>query len=135
MEYAVNIPCLIGDKIYKIRPKCNDNHDGSCEHCAWRGCHPHGCDVGVKVWFDGSFNNKPLQVIETKVGRSNFFTVLDYWNIMYFPTREEAERALVEYDAIRSIENRADRIERYQEWSDAREYGSDQFMSPEALES
>lgn len=91
-----------GSTIYKICPKCNPNHNGTCEHCAWRGT-MNVCDVGVHVWSDGSYNEKELQIVERKIGNRTDFTLFELWNVQYFPTKEAAEKALKEYDEIRNI--------------------------------
>lgn len=115
------IPCIVGETVYKICPKCNKDHNGSCERCAWRGCHMTGCDVGVRVWFDGSHEEHDLQIVPYKVTEHRFVTIIKYWNIMFFATAEEAETAKAEYDTIRKIENRHKRYEAYQAWETMRE--------------
>ena len=117
------IPVKAGQRIYKICPICNPNHNGSCKHCAWSGCFGLcGCDVGVGVCFDGSFNQKELQIIPRKVAATHIVTILKWWNIMYFATETEAQKAMKEYMAIRSIEDRVERYHRYKEWEVDREY-------------
>lgn len=116
---TVTVPVLVGDTVYKICPVCNDQHVGSCQHCAWRGCHPHGCDIGVKVWFDGSCEEKPLQIIERVVTRDNYITVLDNYGTMYFSNRVLAEEQMKTYDYIRNIPDRHDRYEEYKHWVNA----------------
>lgn len=34
----IELPCAVGDTVYRICPKCNDRHDGSCKNCAWASC-------------------------------------------------------------------------------------------------
>lgn len=113
----VNIlPCKVGKTVYKICPKCNDRHNGNCNHCAWRGCFMSGCDVGVRVYSDGSYNEKPLQVVPYSVTRGGFVTIVENWNVLYFPNSEEAEKAISEYDKIRKIEDRKERYKKYLSW-------------------
>lgn len=114
-------PCRVGDAVYKICPKCNPNHNGSCHHCAWRGCYGSGCDVGVGIWSDGSHNEKPLQIVPYKVTENRFITIIKYWNLMFFSNTEEAEKAISEYDEIRKIEDRKTRYEKYLLWEAKRE--------------
>ena len=121
MKKTVTFPFWLNDRVYKICPVCNADHKGSCENCAWRGWFTPCCEVGVRVYEDGSFTRLPLQVIERPVTELNFFIILRWWNIMYFPTKEEAERALGEYDFIRSIEDRKERFETYEKWEAGRE--------------
>ena len=110
------VPFDIGQEIYKICPKCNENHNGTCKHCAWAGCFTAGCDVGVRIYSDGSFGDYKLQIRPYKVTEYNFFTVKNNWNTMFFATQDEAEKALKEYDEIRKIANRDERIKRYDIW-------------------
>ena len=122
MKKTVTFPFWLKDRVYKICPVCNADHNGSCENCAWQGCFSPGCEVGVSVYEDGSFTNKDLQVIERKVSEWNFFITLRWWNIMYFPTKEDAEKALNEYVHIRSIVDRKERYKTYKEWENEREW-------------
>ena len=78
-----------GNTVYKICPKCNSNHNGTCEHCAWRGT-MNVCNVGVGVWEDGSYCKHELQIVERNVGNRTDFTLFELWNIQYFPTLESA---------------------------------------------
>ncbi len=114
-------PCKVGDVVYKICPKCNDRHKDNCKHCAWRGCFSNGCTVGVGVWSDGSYNEHPLQIVSYEVAKHNFITILEFWNIMFFSNVDEAEKAKNEYDAIRNIEERKERHEKYLLWEAKRE--------------
>lgn len=111
----------VGETVYKICPKCNDWHNASCEHCAWRGCLGHGCDIGVRVYSDGSYNKHELQIVPRKVTKHNLVTILELWNIMYFATEEDANSAKAEYDAIRKIEDRHKRYKAYKAWEAKRE--------------
>ena len=123
-ENNVNwIPVRVGQTVYKICPICNPKHDGNCKHCAWGDCFGlAGCDIGVGVYEGGSYNEKELQIIPRKVVASHFITILKWWNIMYFATEAEAEKAMKEYDAIRKIEDRIERYHRYKEWEEMRQY-------------
>ena len=42
-------PTWIGETVYKICPKCNDKHDGSCKNCAWEGCIWSGCNSAYSL--------------------------------------------------------------------------------------
>jgi len=109
------LPVKIGDKVYKICPKCSDKHNGSCKNCAWGGC-LGPCFVGVCVYEDGSFNENPLQLVEKVVSDMSISVIYDWWNIMFFDNEDEANQALNEYDRIRKIESRSERVERFNEW-------------------
>jgi hypothetical protein len=118
---ATVIPCKVSDTVYKICPKCNPNHNGSCKHCAWSGCHPAGCDVGVRVYSDGSFNEKEKQIVPYVVTANRLMTILKYWNVMFFATPEEAEKAKDEYVEICKTKDSDDRHYKYLEWESSRE--------------
>lgn len=84
----------IGETVYKICPKCNDRHNGSCENCAWRSAlFSNGCDIfglrgehtadkSIVVPFYVTFNRIPT--IANQLGKRCFFA------------KEEAEKALAE---------------------------------------
>ena len=116
------LPVRVGQTIYKICPICNPNHNGSCKRCAWSGCFGSGCDVGVGVCFDGSHGNYDLQIIPKQVIDTHIVMILKWWNVMYFATEAEAQKAMKEYMAIRNIEDRTERYHRYKEWENDREY-------------
>ncbi len=109
-------PCKVGQMVYKICPKCNDRHNGSCKNCAWSGCLGFGCDVGVRVCSDGSHNEHDLQIVPRKVTKYNILTIFELWNIQYFATEEEAATAMVEYDTIRKMADRHERYKAYKAW-------------------
>lgn len=113
-------PTWIGETVYKICPKCNDKHDGSCKNCAWEGCIWNGCNVGVGVFPDGSRNTGKLQIVEMKVGDRNLLTVCEYFGTMYYGSREDAEKGLAEYEKIRNIEDKDERINAYLKWKGER---------------
>lgn len=117
----VALPCKIGDTVYKICPKCNDDHNGSCKGCAWNGCLSYYCDVGVGVWSDGSYHEGELQIVPYKVGETRLVGILRHWNIMFFATPDEAEKAMGEYDEIRRTEDRHERYAKYLSWVENRE--------------
>lgn len=120
MIKEIVLPCLVGDFVYKICPKCNEQHNGTCEHCAWRYC-CGPCTVGVRVYGDGSYNKHPLQIVRKRVSSSSLVEFLDYWNIMFFATEKAAKIALEEYDQIRNIQDRDARVAAYNEWEKRRE--------------
>lgn len=130
----IKVPILIGDKVYKICPVCNDQHVGSCQHCAWRGCHPHGCDVGVRVWSDGSCEETPLQIIERVVTRDNYMTVLDNYDTMYFGNIASAKLGLSTYEYIRNIPDKHERYEHYKHWVSAMGFKNPFYREGQAQE-
>lgn len=115
--YCVEIPCKVGDTVYKICPKCSDKHNGSCKNCAWSGClRNSACDIGVRVYQDGSFTNHELQIVEKTVYGNNISGIYDLWNIQYFATPEDAEKAKNEYEVIRNIDDYTERYAEYCKW-------------------
>ena len=105
----------VGDVVYKICPKCNPAHNGTCEDCAWQGT-MRTCDIGVRVYCDGSCNQTDLQVVKKKLGDWNDLTFFQLWNVQYFPTKESAEKAMTEYNKIRNIPDKASRVLKYDLW-------------------
>ena len=60
-EKSVELPCKVGDTVYRICPKCNNEHNNSCRNCAWAGCITDcGCDV-YGLWNDGKYPAKNVQ--------------------------------------------------------------------------
>lgn len=92
----VRLPCKVGDTVYRICPKCNDKHEGSCEHCAWetsasnRGCTVYG------LWGDGQFPPDECTIVPYKVFWNYVPNLLEKFGKTVFLTREEAEKALEE---------------------------------------
>lgn len=121
LDNVVTVPCKIGDKIYKICPKCNPDHCGSCQNCAWQGQFGP-CDVGVHIYSDGSYTKHDLQIIEKTVNCGNITTVYDNWNVMFFEEYDDALQALLEYDKIRKIEDKQTRVKEFNVWLKRRKY-------------
>ena len=120
MTTTVMCPCWIGDVVYKICPKCNDKHDGSCRNCAWESCIWDGCDVGTKIYPDGSCHDGTLQIVKITVGKRNFFIACENFGTMYFASKEDAEEGLREFEQIRAVEDKKLRVKMYAEWVNKR---------------
>lgn len=116
----LKVNCLIGDIVYKICPRCNDRHNGTCENCAWSGCIWNYCSIDVKIYEDGSFINNPLQVVKRRVRENDFIHINEQFNVTYFASEEEALKAIAEYDAIRNIEDSNDRYNEFVRWTEGR---------------
>ena len=90
----VVLPCKVGDTVYRICPKCNDKHDGSCENCAWRssmtncGCTTYG------LWGDGQYPPDECTIVPYKVFWNYIPNMIEKFGKTVFLTREDAERAL-----------------------------------------
>lgn len=92
----VELPCKVGDTVYKICPKCNDRHNGSCENCAWRGCITfEGCSV-FGLWGDGQYPPEKCTIVPYTMDYRFIPVVLRYIGTKIFLTREEAEKRLEE---------------------------------------
>lgn len=115
MRKTITLNCCIGDLVYKICPKCNDNHNGTCEHCAWEGC-ALPCSVTNNIYQDGSFNTKPMQVVQLRVNQYNFIYINETWNVHHFGTKIAAEQAIREFKLITEIDDKISRYGTYVEW-------------------
>lgn len=92
----VVLPCKVGDTVYRICPKCNDKHDGSCENCAWRSCMTNcGCTT-YGLWGDGQYPPDECTIVPYKVFWNYIPNMIEKFGKTVFLTREDAERALKE---------------------------------------
>lgn len=65
----------IGKTIYKICPKCNSDHNESCNRCAWKGCMTMtGCDV-FGLWNNGEYPADKCTIVP-KILHWNFIPVI-----------------------------------------------------------
>lgn len=99
----LKLPCAVGDTVYRICPKCNDSHNGSCKNCAWENsCSNRGCTV-YGVWKDGQYPMGECTIVPYKVFWNYIPNLLENIGKRVFLTREEAEAALKELEG--RIEN------------------------------
>lgn len=92
----LKLPCAVGDTVYRICPKCNDSHDGSCKNCAWENsCSNRGCTV-YGGWKDGQYPMGECTIVPYKVSWNYIPNLLENIGKRVFITREEAEAALRE---------------------------------------
>lgn len=90
----VVLPCKVGDTVYRICPKCNNKHDGSCENCAWRSCMTNcGCTT-YGLWGDGQFPPDKCTIVPYKVFWNYIPNMMEKFGKTVFLTRKEAEEAL-----------------------------------------
>lgn len=88
------LPCRIGDTVYRICPKCNDAHNGTCLHCAWSGtAGPQGCDV-FGMWENGQFPPEQCTILTWTVRWNNIPLIEKWLGKRVFLSMEEAEAAL-----------------------------------------
>ena len=52
----------IGQTVYRICPKCNEDHNGDCKNCAWRFCQKPCITYGL--WGDGNWKAGACQILE-----------------------------------------------------------------------
>ncbi len=80
--------------MYRICPKCNDRHNGSCKNCAWSGCFSDcGCIV-YGLWSDGQYPPESCTIVPYKVKWNYIPDLLEHFGETVFLTHEEAERIL-----------------------------------------
>lgn len=92
----LKLPCAVGDTVYRICPKCNDAHNGSCKNCAWENSYSNrGCTV-YGGWKDGQYPMGECTIVPYKVSWNYIPNLLENIGKRVFLTREEAEAALKE---------------------------------------
>ena len=86
----------IGETIYKICPKCNPDHNESCNRCAWRGCMSlTGCDV-FGLWEDGQYPAEQCTIVPKII----------HWNFIPAIAKELGNKAFLNRDdAVRKLES------------------------------
>lgn len=83
----------IGQKVYRICPKCNDRHNGNCEHCAWRMCSRPCTTYGL--WSDGQYPKEQCQILEVTLTWAYIPDFLEHLGDKTFFTLEEAKKRLL----------------------------------------
>lgn len=97
------LPCPLDSAVYRICPKCNDLHDGSCKHCAWCGTGGFdGCDV-FGLWNDGQYPADRCTVVPWRATWRTMPIVIKELGRRIFLTREEAENRLAELHRTEAI--------------------------------
>lgn len=90
----LRLPCKVGDTVYRICPKCDNDHDGSCKNCAWEGtAGMKGCTV-YGLWRDGQYPPDKCTIVPYKVTWNYVPNLLHNIGKTVFLTSEEAEAAL-----------------------------------------
>lgn len=130
---SIQIPVKVGQKVFKICPKCNDRHNGSCKDCEWSGAIWHYCHIDVMVYDDGSFNEHKNQIVPMFVTEHNLFHIIDEWNITYFDNIKEIERAIKEYEQIIEITDRCERVKQFKEWCCKRKIKNELMINDEEI--
>lgn len=118
----LKVNCGIGDELYKICPGCKYGLNGEC-HYYNANYYDHGfCyeSERVKIYPDGSFYKGELQVTKVRVCKRMFFNANEWFNIEYFSDKAEAYKAMDEYEEIRKIESKEERLEKFMRWHSRR---------------
>ncbi len=90
----LRLPCRVGETVYRICPKCNDKHNGSCSGCAWENsATAHGCQVYGNV---GTKTLMGCQIVPYKVSWEYLPSLMEDLGKTVFLTRKEAEQKLEE---------------------------------------
>ena len=82
----------LGKKVYRICPKCNDNHNGNCNNCAWAGCQRPCTTYGL--WEDGQYPKEQCQILEATLTWNWMPDFMKHLGNKTFFTLEEAEKRL-----------------------------------------
>ena len=95
VKVCIDLVSHLGETVYKICPKCNPNHNESCERCAWHGCLSQvGCDV-YGLWSNGEYSADKCTIVPKKL----------YWNFIPTIAKELGNRAFLNRDdAVRKLE-------------------------------
>lgn len=84
----------IGKPYYRICPKCNDDHNGTCKNCAWSSCLTcEGCRV-FGFWNDGQYCGERNHVVMKILTWNEIPTIVEEYGHFVFLDREDAELAL-----------------------------------------
>lgn len=119
MSKIIKFPVWVGDTVYKICPKCNDKHNGSCKNCAWSDAiQSYGCDIGPEMYPDGSGLDKTMQIVKKEVTEQNLFTICELFGIQYFESIKDAKEAMNEFARIRDIQDKDERIRQFNEFTE-----------------
>ena len=90
----LRLPCKVGDTVYRICPKCNNDHDGSCRNCAWEGtAGMKGCTV-YGLWRDGQFPPDECTIVSYKVTWNYIPSLLENIGKTVFLTEKDAQKEL-----------------------------------------
>lgn len=128
MSKIMKFPIWIGDVVFKICPKCNERHNGSCMHCAWSNAiQSYGCDIGPKMYPDGSGLDKTMQIVKKVVTDKNLFTICELFGIQYFESEDDAKAAIMEFEVIRRIPDKNERIRRFEEFTAKTHVGIEEY--------
>lgn len=89
----LRLPCGVGDTVYRICPKCNDNHNGSCSGCAWEySAAAHGC----LIYGNAGTKTMKCQIVPYRVSWEYIPDLMKNLGKFVFLIRKEAEQKLEE---------------------------------------
>lgn len=94
----IELPCDVGDTVYRICPKCNDRHDGSCKNCAWASCLSNSGCTTYGLWNNGQYPPEKCTIVPYEVFWNYFPDLMRNLGRKVFLTKEEAEAKLKELE-------------------------------------
>ena len=84
----------VTDNIYRICPKCNEQHNGNCDGCSWQfAATKQGCRI-YGLWSDGQFPVEKCTVVPYAVTWEYIPNLLEHLGKTAFLTKDEAEKIL-----------------------------------------
>ena len=88
VELYKELETYLDKPVYRICPKCSDNHEGNCRHCAWQFCRKPCTTYGL--WDDGNWPADKCQIIEVTLTWEWFPDFVKHLNTKTFLTKEDA---------------------------------------------
>ena len=103
IDICIELTKHIGETIYKICPKCNPDHNESCNRCAWKGCLSQvGCDI-FGLWDNGEYDANNCTIVPKTI----------YWNFIPTIAKELGKKAFFNpEDAKQKLNALADKEKR-----------------------
>lgn len=81
--------------VYRICPKCNDRHSGSCEHCDWNSViSTYGCTT-FGLWNNGHYGPDKCTIVKKAVKWNNIPTLVRHYLKHVFLSEEAAKSYLL----------------------------------------
>ncbi len=115
------LPFKVGDIVYKLCEKKQlDLCGGIVDATVCEGCFSFPCLSGFISGEEDLAVMPILSYIPFKVNDINFTAVLDYWNILYFATEEEASDGKQDLYVALEGKTAKERFENYVNWLDNR---------------
>lgn len=86
--------------VYRICPKCNAKHEGSCKNCAWNGVISNcGCTT-FGLWGDGQYDADNCTIVKRRIIWNEIPTLAEHYLTRVFLTEQDAKLYLeAQHDA------------------------------------